>query len=176
MTAMRRIDLGGDCRQRLPIREPVWIGAIAGVGMAMLVLSMTVPAESRLTTSELAETSYNVSNRIGAQRIALFPNAWMPTRLATARGNGFAILLSPANRPLVKEMGPRNSWEDRSQGGDLPLVVNNRTERESEIDLSVGQSAVSAPAFIGGTGAPEWQLGSADAQPRAILVTLEGKW
>ena len=153
MTAMRRIDLGGDCRQRLPIREPVWIGAIAGVGMAMLVLSMTVLAESRLTTSELVETGHNFSSRIGSQRIALFPDSWMHTRSAAARDNSVAILLSPANRPLAEEMGPRNSWEDRSQGDDLPLVVNNRTERESEIDLSAGQSAVSAPAFIGVTKA-----------------------
>ena len=166
MTAMRRIDLGGDCRQRLPIREPVWLGAIAGVGMAMLVLTMTV----------LAETGYNLSDRVGAQRIALFPDASLHTRSAVARDNGVAILLSPANRLSVDEMGPRNSWEDRSQESDLPLVVNNCTDRESESDLSAGQSAVSAPASIGGTGAPEWQLSSTDGQPRAILVTLEGKW
>ena len=176
MTAMRRIDIGGDCRQRLPIREPVWLGAIAEVGVAMLVLSMTVLAERRLTTSELVETGHNFSSRIGSQRIALFPDVWMHTRSAVARDNGVAILLSPANRPLVDEMEPRNSWEDRSHDSGLPLVVNNRTGRESEIDLSAGQSAVSAPASIGGTGAPEWQLGSTDGQPRAILVTLEGKW
>ena len=34
-----------------------------------------------------------------------------------------------------------------------------------------GEITVSAPASIGGTGVPEWQLGSADGQPRAILVT-----
>ena len=166
MTAMRRIDLGGDCRQRLPIREPVWLGAIAGVGMAMLVFSMTV----------LAETGHNFSSRIGSQRIALFPDVWMHTRSAVARDNGVAILPSPANRPSVGKIWPRNSWEERSQESGLPLVVNNRTGRESESDLSAGQSAVSAPASIGGTGVPEWQLGSADGQPRAILVTLEGKW
>ena len=130
MTAMRRIDIGGDCRQRLPIREPVWIGAIAGVGLAMLVLSMAVLAGSRLTTSELAETGYNFSSRIGAQWIALCPDAWIHTRSATAHDNGAAILLSPANRPLVDEMEPRNSWEDRSHDSGLPLVVNNRTGRD----------------------------------------------
>ncbi len=85
MTAMRRIDFGGNCRQRLPIREPVWFGAIAGVGMAI----------------------------------------W-------------------AHCPPVGDMGPKTTWEDRSRETGLPLVVNNRTGREPEIDFSAGQSAVSA--------------------------------
>jgi hypothetical protein len=41
-------------------------------------------------------------------------------------------------------MGPKSTWEDRSRETGLPLVVNNRTGREPQLDFSAGQSVVAA--------------------------------
>lgn len=66
-----------------------------------------------------------------------------PEYAALLRENGAAILLSPANWPPVGDMGPKSAWEDRSRETGLPLVANNRTGVEPELDFTQGQSAVS---------------------------------
>jgi predicted amidohydrolase/adenosylcobinamide amidohydrolase len=71
-------------------------------------------------------------------------DAYDPVFAEQQRAQGAAILLSPANWPPVDDMGPKSAWEDRSRETGLPLVVNNRTGREPELDFSQGQSAVSA--------------------------------
>jgi adenosylcobinamide amidohydrolase/predicted amidohydrolase len=76
--------------------------------------------------------------------VLICADAYKPDFAARHRDAGAAILLSPANWPPVGEMGPKNIWEERSQETGLPLVVNNRTGREPELDFSAGQSAVSA--------------------------------
>jgi predicted amidohydrolase len=53
---------------------------------------------------------------------------------------GARILLSPANWPRVGHMGPNGYWEARTQETGLPLVVNNRTGREPDLDFSSGES------------------------------------
>ena len=76
--------------------------------------------------------------------VLICADAYNPVFAARHREAGAAILLSPANWPPVGEMGPKNTWEERSRETGLPLVVNNRTGREPEIDFSGGQSAVAA--------------------------------
>ncbi len=55
---------------------------------------------------------------------------------------GAQILLSPANWPPAGEMGPKGYWEERSRETGLPLIVNNRTGMEPDIDFSASESAV----------------------------------
>jgi adenosylcobinamide amidohydrolase/predicted amidohydrolase len=76
--------------------------------------------------------------------VLICADAYKPDFAALHRDAGAAILLSSANWPPVGEMGPKNIWEERTRETGLPLVVNNRTGREPEIDFSAGQSAVSA--------------------------------
>jgi predicted amidohydrolase/adenosylcobinamide amidohydrolase len=76
--------------------------------------------------------------------VLICADAWSPDYAARHRERGAAILLSPANWPPVGDMGPKTTWEDRSRETGLPLVVNNRTGSEPELDFSQGQSAVSA--------------------------------
>lgn len=55
---------------------------------------------------------------------------------------GARILLSPANWPPAGEMGPKGYWEARTVETGLPLIVNNRTGSEPDIDFSAGESTV----------------------------------
>jgi predicted amidohydrolase len=57
---------------------------------------------------------------------------------------GAQILLSPANWPPAGEMGPKGYWEARSRETGLPLIVNNRTGVEPDLDFSAGESAAIA--------------------------------
>jgi len=57
---------------------------------------------------------------------------------------GARILLSPANWPPAGEMGPKGYWEERSRETGLPLIVNNRTGVEPDLDFSAGESAAIA--------------------------------
>jgi predicted amidohydrolase len=57
---------------------------------------------------------------------------------------GAQILLSPANWPPAGEMGPKGYWEERSRETGLPLIVNNRTGVEPDLDFSAGESAAIA--------------------------------
>jgi hypothetical protein len=41
-------------------------------------------------------------------------------------------------------MGPGDVWERRSAETGLPLVVNNRTGSEPELDFTLGESVVAA--------------------------------
>ena len=55
---------------------------------------------------------------------------------------GARILLSPANWPQVGHMGPNGYWEARTQETGLPLIVNNRTGKEPDLDFSSGESVL----------------------------------
>lgn len=55
---------------------------------------------------------------------------------------GARILLSPANWPQVGHMGPNGYWEARTQETGLPLIVNNRTGKEPDLDFSSGESTL----------------------------------
>jgi adenosylcobinamide amidohydrolase/predicted amidohydrolase len=76
--------------------------------------------------------------------VLICADAYNPVFAERHRDAGAAILLSPANWPPVGEMGPKSTWEDRSRETGLPLVVNNRTGREPQLDFSAGQSVVAA--------------------------------
>lgn len=75
--------------------------------------------------------------------VLICADAYDPAFAAQHRARGAAILLSPANWPPVDDMGPKTAWEDRSRETGLPLVVNNRTGSEPELDFTFGESAVS---------------------------------
>jgi predicted amidohydrolase len=75
--------------------------------------------------------------------VLICSDAYTPEYAARHREKGAALLLSSANWPPVGDMGPKSTWEDRSRETGLPLVANNRTGREPELDFSQGQSAVS---------------------------------
>jgi predicted amidohydrolase len=55
---------------------------------------------------------------------------------------GARILLSPANWPQAGHMGPNAYWKARTQETGLPLIVNNRTGKEPELDFSSGESTL----------------------------------
>ncbi|HJV92324.1 MAG TPA: adenosylcobinamide amidohydrolase [Azonexus sp.] len=71
-------------------------------------------------------------------------DTYKPEPAADYRRQGAAILLAPANWPPVDGMGPDDLWERRSRETSLPLIVNNRTGREPELDFSRGESVVAA--------------------------------
>lgn len=71
-------------------------------------------------------------------------DTYKPEPAADYRRQGAAILLAPANWPPVDGMGPDDLWERRSRETGLPLIVNNRTGREPELDFSRGESVVAA--------------------------------
>lgn len=55
---------------------------------------------------------------------------------------GARILLSPANWPQLGHMGPSGYWEARTKETGLPLIVNNRTGQEPDLDFSSGESTL----------------------------------
>lgn len=55
---------------------------------------------------------------------------------------GAWILLSPANWPPGKDMGPNGYWEDITLETGLPLIVSNRTGIEPDLDFSAAESVV----------------------------------
>lgn len=69
-------------------------------------------------------------------------DTWRPEIAASYREQGAAILLAPANWPPTDDMGPGDVWERRSGETGLPLIVNNRTGVEPEIDFTRGESVV----------------------------------
>lgn len=71
-------------------------------------------------------------------------DTYKPEPAASYRQQGAAILLAPANWPPVDGMGPDDLWERRSAETGLPLIVNNRTGREPELDFTLGESVVAA--------------------------------
>lgn len=71
-------------------------------------------------------------------------DTYKPEPAASYRQQGAAILLAPANWPPVAGMGPDDLWERRSAETGLPLIVNNRTGREPELDFTLGESVVAA--------------------------------
>ena len=76
--------------------------------------------------------------------VLICADTYKPEPAARYRDQGAAILLAPANWPPVAGMGPDDLWERRSAETGLPLVVNNRTGREPELDFSHGESVVAA--------------------------------
>ncbi|MFA7270382.1 MAG: adenosylcobinamide amidohydrolase [Sterolibacterium sp.] len=69
-------------------------------------------------------------------------DAYKPDFAARYKQQGAAILLSSANWPPVAGMEPEPYWEARTRETGLPLVVNNRTGKEPELDFSQGPSGV----------------------------------
>ena len=76
--------------------------------------------------------------------VLICADTYKPEPAASYRQQGAAILLAPANWPPVDGMGPGDLWERRSAETGLPLVVNNRTGREPELDFTLGESVVAA--------------------------------
>ncbi len=76
--------------------------------------------------------------------VLICADTYQPEPAARYRDQGAAILLAPANWPPVDGMGPGDLWERRSAETGLPLIVNNRTGREPELDFSRGESVVAA--------------------------------
>jgi adenosylcobinamide amidohydrolase/predicted amidohydrolase len=76
--------------------------------------------------------------------VLICADTYKPEPAADYRRQGAAILLAPANWPPVDGMGPGDLWERRSHETGLPLIVNNRTGREPELDFSRGESVVAA--------------------------------
>ncbi|WP_083518468.1 adenosylcobinamide amidohydrolase [Dechloromonas denitrificans] len=76
--------------------------------------------------------------------VLICADTYKPEPAARYREQGAAILLAPANWPPVDGMGPDDLWERRSAETGLPLIVNNRTGREPELDFRRGESVVAA--------------------------------
>lgn len=74
--------------------------------------------------------------------VLICADTYKPEPAADYRRQGAAILLAPANWPPVEGMGPDDLWERRSAETGLPLIINNRTGREPELDFSRGESVV----------------------------------
>jgi len=76
--------------------------------------------------------------------VLICADTYKPEPAARLREQGAAILLAPANWPPVDGMGPGDVWERRSAETGVPLIVNNRTGREPELDFTLGESVVAA--------------------------------
>jgi predicted amidohydrolase len=74
--------------------------------------------------------------------ILICADSYKPEIAAQEKMLGARILLSPANWPPAGEMGPNGYWEARTVETGLPLIVNNRTGSEPDIDFSAGESTV----------------------------------
>lgn len=76
--------------------------------------------------------------------ILICADTYRPEPAARLREQGAAIILAPSAWPPVDGMGPGDVWERRSAETGLPLIVNNRTGREPELDFTLGESVVAA--------------------------------
>ena len=76
--------------------------------------------------------------------VLICADTYKPEPAASYRQQGASILLAPANWPPVDGMGPGDLWERRSAETGLPLIVNNRTGNEPELDFTLGESVVAA--------------------------------
>lgn len=76
--------------------------------------------------------------------VLICADTYKPEPAADYRRQGAAILLAPANWPPVDGMGPGDVWERRTGETGLPLIVNNRTGSEPELDFTTGESVVAA--------------------------------
>ncbi|MDE2439467.1 MAG: adenosylcobinamide amidohydrolase [Betaproteobacteria bacterium] len=76
--------------------------------------------------------------------VLICADTYWPEPAARLREQGAAILLAPSAWPPVEGMGPGEAWERRSAETGLPLIVNNRTGREPELDFSAGESVVAS--------------------------------
>ncbi|MDD3354236.1 adenosylcobinamide amidohydrolase [Zoogloea sp.] len=75
--------------------------------------------------------------------VLICADTYAPEPAARLRAQGAALLLVPANWPPVNGMGPGDVWERRSAETGLPVIVNNRTGREPELDFTAGESILS---------------------------------
>lgn len=75
--------------------------------------------------------------------VLICADSYAPEPAARQREQGAALLLVPANWPPVDGMGPGDVWERRSRETGIPVVVNNRTGKEPELDFTHGESAIS---------------------------------
>lgn len=69
-------------------------------------------------------------------------DAYRPELAGRLRALGAQILISPANWPPVPGMGPEGYWEARTAETGVPLIVNNRTGNEPDLDFRLGESVV----------------------------------
>ena len=76
--------------------------------------------------------------------VLICADTYKPEPAASYRQQGASILLAPTNWPPVDGMGPGDLWERRSAETGLPLIVNNRTGNEPELDFTLGESVVAA--------------------------------
>ena len=76
--------------------------------------------------------------------VLICADTYRPELAEAYRQQGASILLAPANWPPTDTMGPGDIWAQRSRETALPLIVNNRTGREPELDFSRGESVVAA--------------------------------
>ncbi|MBK6653102.1 adenosylcobinamide amidohydrolase [Zoogloea sp.] len=74
--------------------------------------------------------------------VLICADTYAPEPAARQREQGAALLLVPANWPPVDGMGPGDVWERRSRETGIPVVVNNRTGSEPELDFTHGESAI----------------------------------
>ncbi|MDD2884771.1 MAG: adenosylcobinamide amidohydrolase [Dechloromonas sp.] len=74
--------------------------------------------------------------------ILICADTYKPEPTARYHQQGATILLAPTNWPPVDGMGPGDLWEQRSAESGLPLIVNNRTGVEPELDFSLGESVI----------------------------------
>ena len=116
MTALRKIDLGGAPPGSKPILVPVWLGLMAGLGMALLVLSSTAFADTRLVVEQSvvvpaeveAEALIIRSERDGLWEKTMLVTFPQPRRvLSTFDGLGFVrAAINHSAHPLIwKDVG-----------------------------------------------------------------------
>lgn len=100
---------------------------------------MRPPSRSRFSLLDLAPTAGDVVGN--ARNIGRAVHA--------AATQGAEMLISPANwRPGAS--APNGEWEERSRQNELPLIVCNRTARDSGLDFSCAESLV----ILGGQRRP----------------------
>lgn len=69
-------------------------------------------------------------------------DSYKPDVASRHKLQGARILLSLANWPQLGHMGPSGYWEARTKETGLPLIVNNRTGKEPDLDFSSGESTL----------------------------------
>lgn len=74
--------------------------------------------------------------------ILICADSYKPEGASRHKLQGARILLSPANWPQGGNMGPKNYWETRTQETGLPLIINNRTGKEPDLDFTTGESTL----------------------------------
>ncbi len=96
-------------------------------------------------------------------------DAWPPEHAQTLKQQGAELLLSSANWPPGQYgpgIGKNRVWEKRSAETGLPIIVNNRTGREDNFDMSQGQS-------VAITDRPSATLEFQSTQNSVVMIILK---